>query len=1101
MDIGAWLSRLGLKQYEPAFRDNDIDLAILPKLTAEDLTALGISSIGHRRKLLDAAATLRSEAGGPGNQVERSTPVAEAEGERRPVIVLFADLAGFTQLSSELDPEEVHTLLGHFFEAVDGVVERHGGRIDKHIGDCVMAVFGAPVARRDDAERAIRAAIEIQKAVRQVSDAASRVLSVHVGVASGTVVASGTGSVGHRQYTVTGEAANLASRLTSLAGSGETLLSDAVHQQLGERLDADPVGDVAVKGISQPVRVWRLRGLRDADPASHPFVGRRGELTQVQTALSSCREAGRGFTVYIRGEAGIGKSRFVEEIRRTALALGFSSHTGLILDFGTGKGQDAIRSLVRSMLGVASGSEPAIASRAAEKAIAEGLVVPDRRVYLNDLLDLPQPPETRALYDAMDNTARNRGKRETVAELIRRLAGQRFLLLILEDLHWAESATLAHAAELAATVAECTAVLVLTSRREGDPLDASWRGATRGAPMMTIDLGPLRPEDAAALAETFEAAGRFLTICVERAGGHPLFLEQLLRGAKEIGAGLLPGSVQSAVLARVDTLEPGDKQALQAAAVLGQRFSLEVLRHLIGSPVYAAESLVALYLVRPEGDDFLFGHALIQEGVYASLLHARRRDLHRRAAAWYTGRDPMLHAEHLDRAEDPAAPRAYLATAKAEALAYHHDRALQLAKRGLELARERDDIWALSCLLGELLHDAGEVQSSMAAFERALEIATSDAERCQAWIGLAGGMRLADRIEEAFSALQKAEAAALDQNLVPELSRTHHLRGNLCFPLGDIDGCLREHSTALSFARQAGSLELEARALGGLGDAEYARGRMRTAHDHFRRCVELSREHGFGRIEVANLSMVAHAQAYLNDFSAAMKNSLLAVELAARVGHQRAEIIAHNAVINIIRITGEIQTARAHFDRSMILVRTLGARRFEARGFLDLGMILNAEGRRSEAREVLHRALEISRETGVNFVGPFILGYIAVTTDEPEESREVLKEGEALLGKGAVSHNHLWFYRYAMEAALRACDWDDAKRHCSALEDYTRPEPLPWADFFIKYGRTLSAHGRSPSAQTGIELHNLRAEAESLNFGSVFETIDHSLASGSNSDF
>ena len=1100
MDIGVWLNRLGLQQYESVFRANDIDFAILPKLTAEDLASLGVGSIGHRRKLLDAAATLpsESEAGGSAKRAEPSMPVAEAEGERRPVIVLFADLVGFTELSSKLDPEEVHALLGHFFEAVDAVVERHGGTIDKHIGDCVMAVFGAPLAHRDDAERAIRAAIEMHKVVGQVSDVASRALSVHVGVASGTVVASGTGSIGHWQYTVTGEAANLASRLTSLAGPGETLLSDAIRQQVGDRLDAEPMGDVTVKGIGQPIRAWRLRGLRDQDPASRPCIGRQAELTQVQTVLSSCREARRGFTVYIRGEAGIGKSRFVEEVRRTALAHGFSCHTGLILDFGTGKGQDAIRSLVRGLLGVPFGSEPSQHSSAAERAIAEGMVAPDRRVYLNDLLDLPQPPETRALYDAMDNTVRNRGKRETVAELIRGLARRQFLLLILEDLHWAQPATLAHAAELAATVAECAAVLVLTSRIEGDPLDASWRGATRGAPMMTIDLGPLRPEDAAALAGTFEAAGRFLSICVERAGGHPLFLEQLLRGAKEIGAGVLPGSVQSAVLARVDTLEPGDKQALQAASVLGQRFALEVLRHLIRSPSYTVDSLIALYLVRPEGEDFLFGHALIQEGVYASLLHARRRDLHRRAAAWYAGRDPMLHAEHLDRAEDPAAPRAYLASAKAEAASYHQDLALRLARRGIELARERDDIWALSCLLGELLHNAGEVQPSMTAFERALEIATSDAERCQAWIGLADGMRLADRYEEAFSALQKAGAAALEQNLVPQLSRIHYLRGNLCFPLGDIDGCLREHRAALSFARQAGSLELEARALGGLGDAEYARGRMSTAHDHFRRCVDLSREHGHGRVEVANMSMVAHTQIYLNDFSAAMETGLTAVELAARVGHLRAEIIAHNAVINVSRITANIQLARVHVDRALTLARTLGARRFEALGLNDLAMILNTEGHRSEALQVLHRALKISRETGINFVGPLILGQMAATTDEPEESREALDEGEALLGKGAVGHNHLWFHRYAVEAALRACKWDDAERFCAALEDYTRPEPLPWADFFIAYGRSLSRHGRNPGIQSRTGLLGLRAEAERLNFGSVFATIDQFLATGPN---
>jgi tetratricopeptide (TPR) repeat protein len=732
--------------------------------------------------------------------------------------------------------------------------------------------------------------------------------------------------------------------------------------------------------------------------------------------------------------------------------------------------------------------------RAANKAISEGKVLPGNRVFLNDLLDLPQPPDTRALYDAMDNAARNRGKRETVGELVRKCAQQRHLLLTLEDLHWGDPAILAHAADLASTVAECAAVLVLTSRIEGDPLDASWRGATRGAPMMTIDLGPLRPEEAASLAQTFEAAGRFVTICVERAGGHPLFLEQLLRGAKEIAPGLLPGSVQSAVLARVDTLEAHDKQALQAASVLGQRFALEVLRQVIDSPNYTADSLVALYLVRPEGEDFLFGHALIQEGVYASLLHARRRDLHRRAAVCYAGRDLMLHAEHLDRAEDTAAARAYLAAAKTEAAAYHHDRALRLAKRGSELARERHDIWALSCLLGELLHDTGEVQPSMAAFERALEIAASDAERCQAWIGLAASMRLMDRYEDAFAALEKAEAAALEQNLLAELSRTHHLRGNLCFPLGDIDGCLREHRFALSFARQAGSLELEARALGGLGDAEYARGHMRAAHDHFRRCVDLSREHGFGRIEVANLSMVAHTYSYLNDFTAAKETGLAAVELAARVGHQRAEIIAHNAIMNVVRSTGEFPTARAYNDRAMTLAQALGSKRFESVSLKDLAMFLSAEGCKADALRALHRALEISREVGISFMGPCILAEIAATTDDPRECRESLEEGEVILSKGSVGHNHLWFYRYAMDASLRARRWDEAERYCDALENYTRPEPLPWADFFIKYGRTLSEHGRNPTSETGKETLNLRSEAERFNFGSVFGTIENSLA-------
>ena len=166
MDVAAWLHGLGLGRYERAFRDNAVDGEVLPSLTAEDLKDLGVAAVGHRRKLLDAIAALRA-----GAEAGPAPPVGPAEpaGERRQVTVLFADLAGYTALSRELDAEEVHALLDRFFERVDRMVEEHGGRVDKHIGDCVMAVFGAPVAHGNDAERAVRAALAIRDAMPAVS--------------------------------------------------------------------------------------------------------------------------------------------------------------------------------------------------------------------------------------------------------------------------------------------------------------------------------------------------------------------------------------------------------------------------------------------------------------------------------------------------------------------------------------------------------------------------------------------------------------------------------------------------------------------------------------------------------------------------------------------------------------------------------------------------------------------------------------------------------------------------------------------------------------------------------------------------------------------
>ncbi|MDE5454380.1 AAA family ATPase [Bradyrhizobium sp. CSA112] len=1092
MKVAAWLHGLGLGQYEQAFRENDIDAEVLADLTADDLIGIGVTSVGHRRKLLAAIAALRSGAaptlsldpGAPASISRVASPLPEAE--RRQVTVLFADLAGSTKLADELDAEEVHALLGSFFDLADASVVDHGGTVDKHIGDCVMAVFGAPVAYGNDPERCVRAALDIGRRMPMLAADLGRPIGVHIGIASGEVMASGTGSARHVEYTVTGESVNLAARLKDKAPTGEIFISDSVYRALAERVECSEIGELAIKGFAKPVRAWRLRAFREpARSGRQSFVGRTRELRQLEAALAQCRDTKCGRAIYIRGEAGIGKTRLLEQFQAKAEGENFACHSGLVLDFGIGSGQDAIRSLVRSLLGLTGQSSHEEIEVAAEKAIEDGMLTNERRVYLNDLLDVPQSTELRTLYDAMDNPARNRGKRATVAELVTRASARRPRLLAIEDLHWADQMTLDHLANLAETVAGCPALLVMTSRLERDPLHEAWGPTIAGQPIVTIDLGPLQPSEANGLAEAyFDALGELAQRCVERADGNPLFLEQLLRHAEESAEGSVPGSIRSLVQARLDRLASPDKRALQAASVLGQRFTAEALAALLDQPGWNCADLVRHLLVRPQGDHFLFAHALIQEGVYDTLLRSRRRELHRRAADWFRSRDLMLCAQHLDRGDDGDAPRAYLEAARAQAAEYRTERALRLVERGVALARKRSDLSALHLLRGEILHDLGSISESIAAFEQALAVADVDIERCRAWLGLAAGLRVTDRFDEAFAMLDKAATAAATDDLAAERARIHHLRGNLCFPLGRLVECLQEHERALDCARTARSPEIEARALGGLGDAEYARGRMASAHRHFSRCVELSRVSGAGRIEVANLSMVAHTLVYLNEFSDAIATSQMAVELAARVGHHRAEIIAHYAACNVFRTTGEFAHVKMHAERALVLARQLGARRFEAVSLNDLAMVARAEANSAKAMDLLHRALTISRETGVGFVGPWILGHIAVTSEDPVESLAALAEGEEILRKGAVGHNHLWFFRYAIDASLHSHDWDGAERYSAALEDFTLPEPLPWADFFVRYGRAAGAHGRCRTGQGATcELGDLLAEAERLGIG------------------
>jgi class 3 adenylate cyclase/tetratricopeptide (TPR) repeat protein len=1091
MNVAAWLHGLGLGQYEQSFRENDIDVELLAQLTSDDLTAIGVRSLGHRRKLLAAIAALRDGAASGSRSLPGAPSILRMssslpEAERRQVTVLFADLAGYTKLADELDAEEVHALLERFFNLADACVVDHGGSVDKHIGDCVMAVFGAPVAYGNDSERCIRAALDIGGRIPTLEAELGRPVGVHIGIASGEVVASGTGSARHLEYTVTGESVNLASRLTDQAATGEILISDSVHRALAERIDCSDAGDLVIQGFARPVRAWRLRGLREpARSRSRPFVGRHRELQQLGAALARCRDTRCGEVIYIRGDAGIGKTRLLETLQAKAGEENFACHAGLVFDFGMGSGQDAIRSLVRSLLGLSGESSREEIEAATERAFEDGLLASERRVYLNDLLNVPQPTELRTLYDAMDNAARDYGKRATVAELVTRASSHRPRLLAIEDLHWADRTTLDHLANLAETVPGCPALLVMTSRIERDPLNAAWRPTTAGQPIVTIDLAPLQASEANQLAgASLDALGELAQRCIERAAGNPLFLEQLLRHAEENAKGGVPGSIRSLIQARLDRLALPDKRAVQTASVLGQRFSAEALEALLDQPGWNWTDLVRHLLVRPHGDHFLFAHALIQEGIYDTLLRSRRRDLHRRAADWFRNRDLTLCAQHLDRAEDEGAPRAYLEAAGAEAAEYRTEQALRLVERGLALAQRRSDVSALSLRRGEILHDLGRISESMAAFQQALAVADVDIERCRAWLGLAAGLRVTDRFDDAFAMLDKATAAAGVDDLASR-ARIHHLRGNLCFPLGRLVECLHEHERALNCAQTVNWPEMEARALGGLGDAEYARGRMASAYRHFSRCAELSRASGAGRIEVANLSMVAHTQVYLNDFSGALATTQAAVELAARVGHHRAEIIAHNAACNVFRTTGEFRRAKLHAERALTLGRQLGAKRFEAVSLNDLAMVARAEASSAEVVDLLYRALAISRQTGLSFVGPWILGHLAVTTENPIERVAALTEGEEILRQGAVSHNHLWFFRYAIDASLNSRDWDGAERFCTALREYTRPEALPWADFFVRYGRAAGAHGRCRGQETAYKLGNLLEEAERLGIGSA----------------
>jgi class 3 adenylate cyclase/tetratricopeptide (TPR) repeat protein len=1111
--VTKWLETLGLDEYAAVFEQQQVVFDDLPELSDGDLEKIGIP-LGPRKRILKAIATLSQDGLEPATHPERLDESEESlaawerqPGERKPVTMLFADIAGSTALTEKLDAEETHELLYGATQRMCEAVENNRGTVCRFMGDGVMAMFGAPVASERHAIDACEAALEMQEAIRayasETEGSHGSGLRIRVGLHSGEVVVLIVGAGDKIEYDASGPTVPIAARMEQSAEPGEVYLTATTQGLAAHRIETLALEPVSVKGISEPMPTFALRRVKSADEATidtvrTPFVGRHAELSQFRAMLEVCIEEGHGQTVYVRGEAGIGKTRLLEEFARIAAGKGVSTHSGLVLPFGVGKNQDAIRSLVRSLLAIPVGSGKAVQQQAADTALSDGWLLSDQAVFLNDLLDLPQPTELRALYDAMDNATRNAGKQAVVSALVTAGSSSRSILAIVEDVHWADAITLAHLATLTKAVAECPALLVMTSRIEGDQLDREWLSGTEGSPFVTIELSPLRKQDSIALISEFiDVADPLAARALERAAGNPLFLEQLLRTAQEGSTATLPDSIQSLVLARMDRLDPEDKRALQAASVIGQRFDVDVLRELLEKEAYDCRELVGHHLVRPEGAGYLFAHALIQEGVYGSLLKRQRHELHRRAAEWYAGNDAVLRAEHLAGADDDKAPTAFLDAAREQARHYRFERALDLTERGLALATVRSGQHSLTCLKGELLRDLANIQSSIAAYREALDKAADDVQRCDAWMGLAAGMRVTTDYAEALVLLDKAKTVASKYHLTSRLTQLHHLRGNLCFSLGRADDCRDEHLLALKFAKQCKSPQGEARALGGLGDAEYARGRIRTAHEYYTRCIDLSREHGFGRIEVAHLGQRGYTRLYSGDWRGAKAEGLATIDVATKVGDRRVEMNARGCVCHSVFDLGAYDLLEAQAEQQLSLARTLGARTWEPPALTWKAIVLQTKGRRSEARELLMQAASITREVGRAFNAGRIFGALAwVLAGDVAVRDAALDEGETALRDGSVSHNYFWFYRFAIDAFLSVNDWARVERYAAALEDYTRDEPLQWTDFFIARGRALATFGRgSRDDATMKELQHLRDEAERVGLKIALPALEEALSS------
>ena len=563
--------------------------------------------------------------------------------ERKVATVLFADLVDSTGLVSSADPEVVRQRVNRYFEAVSGRIEAHGGTVEKFAGDAVMAAFGVPLTHEDDAERAVRAALEIVPMVEQLG------LAVRIGIESGEIVIED----GESTF-ATGEAVNLAARLQQGAQPGEILIGSAARRLAASAVEVDDAGPLEIKGRAEPLWTWRALGTQDSSRlAGTPFVGREPELEMLANSLSRAVRDRRPQLVTIFGEPGLGKTRLVTEF--TAGVERVTTLAGRTLPYGEGVTYWPLASMIKASVGITD-DDPANEAFEKLRLSCESEAVADLLAVALGVLGAAEGERTAEQLNW------------AALRWCEQLADAQPLVLVFEDIHWAEEPLLDLIENLARSLRDAPVLIVALARPELLESRPSWGGGIRSA--SAIDLAPLGGSESEELADVLlsrsEVAAAHRGLVLERAEGNPLFLEEIARALRD-GRGIegIPDTVQALIAARIDGLDASEKQLLQSAALVGRVFWRGALESL-APDLEVAELLDLLvrreFLVREElstisGDSaFRFKHGLIRDVAYTGMSKARRAEEHKAFAAWVAERagDELaeIRAHHLDQAAE-----------------------------------------------------------------------------------------------------------------------------------------------------------------------------------------------------------------------------------------------------------------------------------------------------------------------------------------------------------------------------------------------------------------------------------------------------------------
>jgi adenylate cyclase len=927
----------------------------------------------------------------------------QLRGERREITVLFADAVNFTQLSVSLDAESVFNLINDLLSRLVACIHRYGGVVDKFTGDGLMAVFGAPVAHENDAELALRAALDMQNAAKDFAPTARAQLGapieIRIGINSGLAVAGILGTEEQAAYTVIGESVNLAARLESSAKPGRILVSANVHTRTQAFFDFSPQKKIAVKGVDHPLNVYETVGLRSVaeSPRGLPgtseiYLGRDRERQILNTHVKALSKNDRGHLILIEGEAGMGKTRLISECVKDLDPNALTIWRGHGLPYDTqGTGYGIFRSLFQDA-----------ATQEGESEIL-GNLASSLKPFVKRMMGYDLDSEENQALSYLDPEQINQLTRVAIRETIRDASRTHPLLLILDDFHWADDLSQDLLQTLIPLVKEFPLVLCMMTRPNPNfaldvsEVDPDFR--------KMVELKPLSEKESlallSALVDVEAMAQATIQNILKQAEGNPFYIEEFVRMLVEkemlqlhdgqwrlnstIGVEDLdiPTSLRGLMLARVDRLPEDLRYVLRDAAIMGPEFDAALLQEVtqrlrsVENVIPMLDRLSSLGLLTPRphvGETtYAFTHILTQETIYQSILRNQRRRLHQVVAQSIEARHPddlepyaEMLASHYDRARmrEEALTFHMMAGTQAQQRFANHE-ALQFFNRALQLSQQVGDTeherWQAAIALGDIEQHIGENEEAIACYEAALiDVQDTTYEQraevylriARAWNKLGDFEQSEASLHTALEILEQVEDPARDIQ-----AEVYNELGWLTFRSGDLPKAQRRLEHAVALVDTSRHYPILASTLNRLGAVYYSQGEWEKATSAVQRSLELRQRMG----DIVGVARSSNNLGILRrdngDWEGALEDCKRSLDIMQQIGDIEGTAIAQTNIGNVYIDLGAWDEAESNLRRSYEIAQRIANPYEKAQANMNLGRVYLLQQQWDKAQQYLDRAI------------------------------------------------------------------------------------------------------------------------------------------------